>query len=323
MLMPMQPQTRADLLAVAFKAACEVDMRALKPGNVGDHGNGHGMRAADFRASAAVAARPLAAPEATVGERIFGAIAATRSVVTCNTNLGIVLLCAPLAHAALGVKRGGSLRREVKRTLTHLDVGDARRAYAAIRLARPGGLGHSARHDVAAEPTVGLLAAMREAKTRDAIARQYALGYWDIFEFGVPLLRQCSARRATSAEWTEAWSAVAVYLDYLAYQPDSHVVRKHGAELARAVSEQARDFSAALRRCAHPRRLIGQLLEWDHALKQQRINPGTSADLTVATLLALRIEDLLAEEFTRAEQHEGSRGKPMWETAHDFSEPHL
>lgn len=320
MLSPAHARSRAEALAAATRAACEIDVRALKPGNVGDHGDGHGMCAADFRASAAAAAEPLAAPERSVGERIFDAIAATRGVVACNTNLGIVLLCAPLAHAALRVERGGSLRREVKRTLARLDLSDARHAYAAIRLASPGGLGSSPRYDVAAEPDVTLLAAMDEAKLRDSVARQYALGFWDVFEFGVPLLRQCCARWH-GEEMGEEWAAVAVYLDFMSYLADTHVVRKHGAEVARAVSEQAKDFSAAMRRVQHPRQLEEQLLEWDHALKQQRINPGTSADLTVATVLALRIEELLDDEFARGERHGGSPGKPTWEQAHKFSSP--
>jgi triphosphoribosyl-dephospho-CoA synthase len=66
---------------------------------------------------------------------------------------------------------------------------------------------------------------------------------------------------------------------------DSHIVRKHGAAVAQNVMRSAQGWQ---RRAA-----AGQALDadpgfaaWDQALKQQGINPGTSADFTVAALFA-------------------------------------
>jgi triphosphoribosyl-dephospho-CoA synthase len=42
-----------------------------------------------------------------------------------------------------------------------------------------------------------------------------------------------------------------------------------------------------------PSHLLPDLLAWDAALKDREINPGTSADLTVATLFAHRIRNIL------------------------------
>src|SRR5690242_14660894 len=91
---------RSKALSAAYIAACELELRALKPGNVHDFAAGHGMTVDDFAASAEVSAGPLCRPGASVGERILGAIRATRERVGCNTNLGIVLLAAPLVAAA-------------------------------------------------------------------------------------------------------------------------------------------------------------------------------------------------------------------------------
>ena len=93
-------------LQTAFVAACEEELAVPKPGNVHDFAGGHGMFADDFRRSAAAAAPQLCRPRATLGQRILGAVAATRAEVAQNTNLGIVLLCAPLAMAATA---GGDL----------------------------------------------------------------------------------------------------------------------------------------------------------------------------------------------------------------------
>lgn len=87
-------------IAEAYVSACHDELRALKPGNVHDFADGHRMAVAQFETSAAASAGPLTSPGASVGERILGAIEATRAAVGVNTNLGIVLLSAPLAMAA-------------------------------------------------------------------------------------------------------------------------------------------------------------------------------------------------------------------------------
>ncbi|HEX6827610.1 MAG TPA: triphosphoribosyl-dephospho-CoA synthase, partial [Burkholderiales bacterium] len=189
----------SERLAVAVRWACEVEVRAMKPGNVSIHSPGHGMSAQDFLASAGAVAGPLTALAAGVGERILRAVEATRAAVGCNTNLGIVLLAAPLIHAAL---RAGAepLRPALDKVLRSLTVEDAGLAYQAIRLAQPGGLGASPRHDVNEVPRVTLLAAMQEAASRDSIALQYANGVREVFETGVPLARFCRSHWQ-SDEW--------------------------------------------------------------------------------------------------------------------------
>lgn len=276
-------------LARAFYEACLTEVQALKPGNVSFHSGGHGMRAEDFVASAHAAAPVLAAANLGCGARILAAIEATRRVVACNTNLGIVLLAAPLACAAQSRRGAGSLRDRVKAVLDVLSVADAELAYHAIRLANPGGLGHSEQHDVADAPRVSLLAAMQQAAPRDRVARQYASAFEDVFEIGIRAWRTALARRGQ-----QDWAAVEVYLAFLSRFPDSHVARKYGIESARSVSAEARVYAERLAGCDDAPALGPALLEWDAALKARGINPGTSADLTVATLFAARVEDMLS-----------------------------
>lgn len=283
---------RREAVAQAWKGACLTEVRAPKPGNVSVYAHGHGMSAEDFVASAEAAAGPLTKPGASVGERILGAVEATHQQVGCNTNLGIILLAAPLVHAALQAPPGGSLREALRRALSGLSGTDAQLAYRAIRLANPGGLGSSPRHDVRDEPQVTLLEAMREAQRRDRIARQYATAYQDVFEFGVPRARAVLARWAA-----EEWAAVAVYLGLLARMTDTHVARKRGVGVARGVSREALPLDTELMGCREPQAMLGRLLAWDRRLKRRGINPGTTADLTVASLLAVRLEDRLIQEF--------------------------
>jgi len=267
-------------------------VQAFKPGNVSLASPGHGMRAEDFIASAEAAAAVMAAPGLRVGQRILRGLEATRQVVTFNTNLGIVLLCAPLVHAAVEPSQERRLRARLQAVLAQLSVDDARDTYQAIRLARPGGLGNSARHDVSAPPAVTLLEAMREARSRDRIAWQYASGFEDIFEVGSAVGREALAR------WGDgAWAAVSIYLEFLARHPDSHIARKHGEEMAGAVTQEARGPARVLRTAAHPSDAMPLLESFDRSLKARSLNPGTSADLTVATLLTLSLEDLLDKVY--------------------------
>ncbi len=168
-----------------------------------------------------------------------------------------------------------------------LDVSDTVLAYRAIRRAAPAGLGESARHDVRSPPTVGLREAMAEAQGRDSIARQYANGFEDVFGFGVIRLRE------TLARWgAEEWATTSVYLGFLGRFEDSHIVRKFGDETAKQVQSRAAVLDAELLRRESPEEMTEELLEFDAGLKAQGLNPGTSADLTVASLLAMRLEEM-------------------------------
>lgn len=276
-------------IGAAFREACLVELAALKPGNVHRYADGHGMTVADFEASAAAAAEVFAQDGLTVGARILRAVERTRSAVGCNTNLGIVLLCAPLAAAA--GEAGRDLRQNLRIVLRGLDRADAQCAFEAIRLAAPAGLSTSDRHDVHEPAHVDLRRAMAAARERDSIARQYVTDFAEVFEDGVAGLR---GRMADG--WDEPWAAAAVYLGFLAAVPDSHIARKYGRETAEAVRLRAAPFARALRQATDPESATDALRAFDADLKKEGLNPGTSADLTVASLFARRLEDEMAAD---------------------------
>ncbi len=265
-------------IGAAYRASCLAELDALKPGNVHAYAAGHRMAVADFVTSAEVSTPHLARAGARVGERIRGGMAATLAAVGQNTNLGILLLCAPIARAA---EAGGDLETALAQVLDTLDGADAADVYAAIRQANPGGLGTAARHDVTATgPVPALRDAMAEAAARDAIARAYGTGFFDVFTIGLPAL---AAARAGGL--SEPWTTTAVFLAYLGRVPDSHVARKHGHARAEALREEA----AALLDLDLGARPVELLLARDAAWKADGLNPGTSADFTVATLFLDRL----------------------------------
>lgn len=282
-------------LSDLFLAACELDVTAFKPGNVSRESPGHGMTAEDFLASAKAAAPHVTDPDLDVGERIYRAIEATRSAVNCNTNLGIVLLTVPLVHAAQHRMQGDTLVQQLQRSLGALTREDAEWVYQAILLAAPGGLGESPRHNVREKPTVTLLEAMQEAAQWDRIAYQYTHCYTDILGAGLTFLHQ------GRIHWdSESAAVTSAYLGFLSGFPDSHIWRKHDLDTAGKVQEMAFDCVASLTRCAGWSCAKTHLTSLDKTLKSSGFNPGTSADLTVATWLADR---LLHEEGICTSNH--------------------
>jgi triphosphoribosyl-dephospho-CoA synthase len=284
-------QALLDRARAGFLQACWLDVAVRKPGNVSLASAGHRMQADMFLASAQAAVGPLFAPGARVGDRIEVAMAATWAAVGCNTNLGILLLCAPVA-AALECEGAcssvASLRAAIARVLHSLDVADARAAYRAIAQANPGGLGDAPSQDVHDEPTVGLREAMGLAASRDRIAQQYVGGHADLFAIGLaawPSGFVLGPYRAGEAPDAATKAAVQrVFLGFLGAIPDSHIVRKHGEAVAHTVMTAAQAWRDHSSPDGEP-----SFAAWDESLKMRGINPGTSADLTVATLMIAKL----------------------------------
>jgi triphosphoribosyl-dephospho-CoA synthase len=267
-----------DQLRAAYEDACRGEIEALKPGNVHIFADGHSMSAELFLTSAEVSSIPLTDASLPVGRRILEAVRATRLAVGVNTNLGIILLCAPLICAA--EMAGGDLSEKLGEVLDGMGIDDTAAVFEAIVLASPGGLGSADTHDVREKPKAPLMEAMREAAARDRIARQYVTRYADVFGIGLPALEAAIARGESGM-----WPTVFAYMAFLAGFPDSHVTRIHGADVASRVQEDAAAVRTSLDAAGSEDARISLLMDFDRRLKERALNPGTSADLTVATLL--------------------------------------
>jgi triphosphoribosyl-dephospho-CoA synthase len=298
-------------VAAAVQLACLLEVSAPKPGNVSPGRNFVDLRYEDFLASAVAIGEPLAGAGARpLGPTIRLAIEATARWTRSNTNLGIVLLLAPLAKAALQMN-GGDLRPHVRAVLEKTDVQDAREVYAAIRRASPGGLGRAASQDVAGDPSVSLLETMRLAAHRDGIAREYATGFETTFEVAAPTLEQA---RRDGLPWNDA--VVETFLKVLAHAPDTHIIRRGGAAIAKAASDQARRaLEAGGVRTGAGRQAIDELErtlrdspspEASARQKPNVGNPGTSADLTAAAIFVALLGEQLRDPGFGGD-HAGSR----------------
>ncbi len=272
-------------MAAAAQLACLLEASAPKPGNVSPFASFRDTTYEDFLASAAAIGPALAAAgERSLGATIRTAIEATARWAPANTNLGLVLLLAPLARAAL---RPGDqpLRAQLAATLADTTVADARDAYVAIRSVAPGGLGRASDQDVAGTPTATLRDAMALARDRDAIAREYASDFETTFEIGAPGLRRALS---DGLVWREA--VVEVYLALLATSPDTHIARKLGTDAAVTVQRRARAVLTA----GGVRTMAGRdaTAALDRELRDEAntLNPGATADLTGAAIYVVLLE---------------------------------
>ena len=272
------PMTLGQLVALA----CMLEVTAPKPGNVHRGADFDDTTFVDFSASAVAIGPVFENPDDfSLGELVLKSIKATRAVTSSNTNLGLVLLIAPLAKAARRNQNGKFIvsRESVQNVLAGLTPEDASQVYAAIRIANPGGLGSSDQHDISDTPPNDLLDAMSHSKDRDMIARQYCSGFEDMFESICPWLIESHRNMVTLTD-AIVWTHVRTMSEY----PDSLINRKCGKEVAVQSAALARKALDAKK--SSDLDYLKELESLDFWLRSDhhRRNPGTTADLIGAAL---------------------------------------
>ncbi len=274
-------------IADAAAMSIFIEASANKAGNVTPSISFHDMDHSDFLVSGlAIRAVFERHSELTIGQLVLQAIAALRERMTINTTLGTVLLLAPLAKGIDRWQRAPdgtdeSLRASVQSVLEEMTASDAHDVYAAIRLAKPGGLGRAAQHDVQSDPPSNLMVAMASAAPVDAVARQYVNGFEDVCERLLVWLRRGLARGTCLTDLV-----VEVQLRWMAEELDGLIVRKAGREVALEAQQLAvwalDEWLETAERGVRWRALDAFLRSGD-----QTRNPGTTADLIAAALFVL------------------------------------
>ena len=286
--MPLDRENSTRLsLANAATLACIWEVSAPKPGNVHRGADFEDVTYLDFIASAVVAGPIVArAGEIGVGRAVLEGVRATRAIAGSNTNLGTLLLFAPLA----AVPRGIPLVDGVGEVLDRLTFDDTRDVYEAIRVSSAGGLGHTKEADVSEAPPaeLKLVEAMQMAADRDLVARQYVNRFFDVFTGAAAWIEEGMARG-----WTLASAIVQAQLRQMAKEPDSLILRKCGMQMAKEASDRA----ASVLEAGNPgdetfEDAIGHFDFWLRSDGHRR-NPGTTADLIAAGLFVLLREGRL------------------------------
>ena len=256
-------------------------MESLKPGNVHKYSPGHDMSVEDFLKSSLIISKCLTNNNLYFGEKIFNCVKEIKLKIKQNTNLGIILLLSPLVEVILnhGIISKKELLKKTKKLIRKQNIKNSTPIFKAISLASPGGLGLSKKYDVNKLPKTNIFKAMKYSEKKDFISRQYSNGYKDIFNIGLP------AYEKYLRKWKNInWALTGVYLTFLKSFNDTHIIRKKGIKIAQNVKKEAKKYYKYTNNVKNLDKIKKKLLIFDKKLKSNGINPGTSADLTVATL---------------------------------------
>ncbi len=276
---------RKKVIESAVMASFIGEIEAFKPGNISSYSDGHNMTTQDFFLSADVSTPILCRKDYGLGERVLNSVNVTRDTVGCNTNLGMLLLFAPIIMSAeLGFETIEKLSANLESTLTSITKIDTNHIFEAIRIANPGGLGSVSEQDVSNTPSSSLIYAMKLASKRDSVALQYSNNFKEVFKLGFTTIKNFDKR------WNSVkWSTVSCYLTFMASIRDSHIERKYGREIAEQIRIKSGIIVEKFNNSLDPEATIELLQGFDRELKTQNYNPGTNADLTAASLLVYNL----------------------------------
>ena len=272
-----------DDLKSAYLFSCKKDIELIKPGNVNLLSSHKDTKAQDYLDSAILSSKELFNQNYSLGKRILESVNVTRSQVDVNTNLGIILLCAPVIQSYIDFNNL-DLREGVKKTLSTTSIKDTHDLCAAINISSPGGLGDSDMYDTASYPNASIKQIMDYSQEYDRISYQYSHNFSDIFDFIIPKLEFLNQRYESLDI-----SLSLLFIEILAKIPDSHISRKFGDKIAKKTSNNAHDLLKILDREHDPDYLAKALNNLDYEYKKKGINPGTTADLLVASLMIYKI----------------------------------
>jgi triphosphoribosyl-dephospho-CoA synthase len=305
----MPQREKAQHISKCLEMAILFEVSANKPGNVNFVVGFEGTRVEHFLASAvaaapsfeeaakrgiAVANGKLRMSEVGMGQLMKDCVADIDAWQKGgNTLLGTVMLFVPLAVAAgMTPMKGNSgfnlqqLRENIKVAVGSTTAEDAIYLYEAIGIAKPSGLNGAPDLDVndakskerLLKENVSLFEVFKIAASYDDICFEWVNNYPITFEMAYPYLREQLKSNCLNT------AIIHTFLKVLSERPDTFISRKVGLEKTRGVSMDAKKVLEL----GGVETLQGRksILLFDKKLREygNNYNPGTTADITAATL---------------------------------------
>lgn len=260
-----------------------------KPGNVHRTRNFDDMEFEDFIISGIVigdtireACTDVDINNPRLGKYILEAVAETDKWIKNNTNLGIVMMITPIAAAASISNNFDDIRENVKLLMGNTSVDDACDLYDAINIADAGGMGDQDEYDVASDSAKQELRdngqtmydVLKISAPWDMLAREMTSDMPAVFEIGFPAYHELKEVK------TQSDACVLTFLTILSQVPDTLISRKYGSDEALKISMMTRD----LLKLKDSDDFMDKVAEFDDYLYENKYNPGTTADLTAASI---------------------------------------
>ena len=268
-----------DKVIKSYITACNLDITCIKPGNVNIYKSHTDTTSDDFVNSYTVTSKIIASPNISLGERIENSVIATKKNVKTNTNLGIILLCS-LFSQALSIKKDITVKEAIQDIVMNCPMQDVLKICNAISNVNPGGLGVHKEFDVRSDIKITLYELMQISSGYDQISRQYSYFFDDIFDYIIPTLHK-SLIQIRDMKLAISYT----FLKTLAKYPDSHISRKYGHKIAKKTSNEAYDLLKILDGDTRHESWGNNLMSLDKHFKMARVNPGTTADLLVVSMM--------------------------------------
>jgi triphosphoribosyl-dephospho-CoA synthase len=303
----------AEHITACLQLAILLEINAPKPGNVHRNANFHKTHYEHFLASTVaiasslktattkgiqVAEGKIRTADIGIGEIIKDAVQRIDSWQHGgNTLLGTIILLIPMAAAAGKTMKENNgtidltkLRTNMKAIVTATTPEDAVAVYEAIAIAKPGGLNKAPRFDATQtsskqeilETRTALFDVFKISAEYDAISSEWVNDFTIIFDVGYPFLQEELKKRNNIND-----AVVHTFLKVLSEASDTLIARRIGLTKAQEISHQAKE---TLELGGIDTKKGKEALEaFDKNLRdpENKLNPGTTADLITATLALL------------------------------------
>ena len=217
-----------------------------------------------------------------LGRYILQAVSETDRWIKNNTNMGIVMMTTPIAVAAAIIDSFEDIRQNVKLLMGNTSVDDACDLYDAINIADAGGMGDQDEYDVASDNAKAELRennqtmydVLKISAPWDMLAREMTSDMPAVFEIGYPIYHELKESKSKNE------ACVLTFLTILSQVPDTLISRKYGSDEALKISMMTRD----LLNLKNESDFWDKVKEFDEFLFKNKYNPGTTADLTAASI---------------------------------------
>jgi len=220
-----------------------------------------------------------------LGKLIKDAVLETNKWIANNTNLGIVMLLTPISAAAGMSSNMDELRNNVENIMKKTTPQDAVELYDAINIADAGGMGKQENFDVTSqeaknkliEENVSMYDVLNISSKWDLLAFELTHKMPVTFELGFPTFLDVKAKYGINR------ATVQTFLTILSNYPDTLISRKYDDDVAREVSQDAKNI---LKKGGILTDTGLKMLElFDQKLISSQLNPGTTADLTASSIM--------------------------------------
>jgi triphosphoribosyl-dephospho-CoA synthase len=231
--------------------------------------------------------------ESNLGKYILQAVKETDNWVANNTNLGIIMLITPIAMSAAISNNLDELRENINNFVYFSTVIDAIALYEAISIAEAGGMGEQSEADVTSseasqeliEKNLNIYDVLNISSSWDSLAKELTTKMPVTFDIGFPTYSKFKN------EYSINLATVITFLTILSQVPDTLISRKYGDDKANEVSSLAMDVLGFKDMNDDMIEFKKKLIEFDDYMFENKLNPGTTADLTASSIMVSYLVD--------------------------------